>query len=113
MLSVLIDIERFKTVKHFVSYIGLSPIIIQSGTSVKGKSRISKMGDSYIRKTLYMPARSACLRSKVFRDWAQEHMQQGKHPKVVYVMMMRKLATYAYKVIKENQPFDENMIKKR
>lgn len=111
MLSVLMDIERFKTVKHFISYIGLTPITIQSGTSVRGRSRISKMGDSYIRKTLYMPARSACLRSKVFRDWAQEHMQNGKHPKAVYTMMMRKLATYSYKVIKENQPFDASKVK--
>lgn len=108
-LSLVTDIDRFPSAKHFVSYLGLSPMQAQSGTSVKRRTRISKMGDRYMRKLLYMPARSACLRSKVFKDWAQTHMQNGKHPKSVYVMMMRKLATYIYKVIKTNQPFDKNI----
>lgn len=108
-LSLVSDIGRFPTSKHFVSYLGLSPMQAQSGTSVKRRTRMSKMGDRYMRKLLYMPARSACLRSKVFSGWAQTHMQNGKHPKAVYVMMMRKLATYIYKVIKTNQPFDKNI----
>lgn len=108
-LSLVTEIDRFPTAKHFVSYLGLSPKNEKSGTSVKRRTRISKMGDRYMRKLLYMPARAACLRSKVFKGWAQERMQTGKHPKAVYVAMMRKLATYIYKVIKENQPFNEKM----
>lgn len=106
-LPLALDIERFPTVKHFISYLGLSPVNIQSGKSVRGKTRISKMGDAYLRKALYMPARSACLRSKLWRDWAKEHMKT-RHPKAVYVMMMRKLAMYIYKTVKENQMFDES-----
>lgn len=110
-LAPLLDIERFPSARHFVSWLGLSPMRKESGSSVKGKTRISKMGDAYLRKALYMPARSACLRSKAFRDWVHGHMKQGKHPKTVYVMMMRKLATYAYIVVKQNQPFDINKVK--
>lgn len=106
-LSLVSDIERFPTAKHFVSYLGLSPQNAESGTSVKRRTRISKMGDRYMRKLLYMPARAACLRSKVWKEWAQRQMQNGKHPKAVYVTMMRKMATYIYKVIKTNQPFSE------
>lgn len=108
-LSLVSDIDRFPSAKHFVSYLGLSPRNAESGTSVKRRTRITKMGDRYMRKLLYMPARSACLRSKVWRDWAQRQMQNGKHPKVVYVIMMRKLATYIYKVITTNQPFDKSV----
>lgn len=106
-LSLVSDIDRFPTAKHFVSYLGLSPQNAESGTSVKRRTRISKMGDRYMRKLLYMPARAACLRSKVWKEWAQRQMQNGKHPKAVYVTMMRKMATYIYKVIKTNQPFNE------
>lgn len=108
-LSLVVDIDRFPTAKHFVSYLGLSPKQEKSGSSVKRRTRISKMGDRYMRKLLYMPARAACLKSKVWREWAQNHMANGKHPKVVYVMMMRKLATYIYKVVKQKQPFDKNL----
>lgn len=108
-LSLVSDIGRFPSAKHFVSYLGLSPQNAESGTSVKRRTRISKMGDRYMRKLLYMPARAACLRSKVWKDWAQRQMQNGKHPKAVYVTMMRKMATYIYKVIVTKQPFDELM----
>ena len=107
LLSPLVNIERFPTAKHFVSYLGLSPYRRESGDS-RRRGKMSKMGDRYLRKILYMPARSACLRSKVFRDWARQ-MMTTRHPKVVYSIMMRKLATYAYKVIKENQPFNPEL----
>ncbi|WP_298641438.1 IS110 family transposase [uncultured Cardiobacterium sp.] len=107
LLSPLASIERFPSAKHFVSYLGLSPYRRESG-DVRRRGKLSKMGDRYLRKMLYMPARSACLRSRVFRDWARE-MMQTRHPKVVYSIMMRKLATYAYKIIKENQPFNPEL----
>lgn len=112
LLSVLVEIERFPTPRHLVSYLGLSPITIQSGTSVRGKSKISKMGDKFIRKSLYLPARTACLRSKLFKDWTQAQIERGKHPNQVYIIMMRKIVIYAYTVIKHNQPFDPSTIKK-
>jgi len=40
---------------QMTALIGLDPIQRESGTSVKGKSKISKNGNKYIRKMLYMP----------------------------------------------------------
>ena len=111
-LPEVAEIDRFPTPKHLVSYIGLSPMQRESGTSVRTKGHISKMGNKHVRSALFMPARSACLRSRVFKDWAKAHMERGKAPKVVYVMMMRKMLTYAWHVLKENQPFDEKLVKK-
>lgn len=103
--SVLVEVGKFPTAKQFVSYLGLSPVITESGKSVRGKVRMSKMGDAYIRASLYMPARSACLRSRAFSGWAKEKMAAGKPAKVVYAAMMRRLATYAYYVIKNDEDF--------
>ena len=103
--AVLMEVEKFPTAKQFVSYLGLSPVIKESGKSVRGHSKMSKMGDAYIRASLYMPARSACLRSRAFSGWAKAKMAAGKPAKVVYVAMMRKLATYAYYVVKNDKDF--------
>lgn len=105
--SVLVAVDKFPTAKHFVSYLGLSPVIKESGKSVRGRSKMSKMGDSYIRASLFMPARSACLRSRAFSPWARAKMAAGKPPKVVYVAMMRKLAVYAYHVVKHDVDFQD------
>ena len=47
--------ETFTSIKQLTSYAGLDVKIAESGTW-KGKSRISKRGNSHIRKALYMPS---------------------------------------------------------
>ena len=107
LLSVLVDIDKFENSKKLISYLGLSPVIKDSGTSVR-QAKISKMGDKKVRKALYYPARAACLRSKLWRPWFEQKIKQGKHPKQIYILMMCKIVKYAYAVIKTGQPFDEN-----
>ena len=111
LLSVLIDLNKFKTAKHLISYLGLSPIIRDSG-KYKGAQKVSKMGDKTLRKSLYMPARAACTRSKLWRSWFDAQVARGKHPKQVYVMMMCKILRYAYTCLKTNAPFDATMPQK-
>ena len=90
--ATIVGVKKFK---------GDSPYRHESGDTVRRRGKMNKMGDRYLRKMLYMLARSACLRSRVFRDWAVR-MMETRHPKVVYSIMMRKLATYAaYRTKKE------------
>lgn len=107
LLVVMIDIERFPTARHLVSFLGLSPIIKDSGKR-QGQSVLSKMGNRSLRKALYMPARAACTRSKLWRSWFEKQVQRGKHPKQVYIMMMVKLVRYAYVCIKTDMMFDSS-----
>lgn len=108
LLSVLIDLDRFKTAKHLISYLGLSPVIRDSG-KYKGLQRVSKMGNRSVRKSLYMPARTACTRSKLWRAWFDYQIGRGKHPKQVYIMMMCKILRYAYVCLKTDKPFDASL----
>ncbi|QMT41572.1 IS110 family transposase [Neisseria shayeganii] len=108
LLSVLVDMDKFASAKKLISYLGLSPIIKQSGTSVKAH-KLSKMGDKSVRKALYPAARAACLNSKLWRPWFEAKIKQGKHPKQVYVLMMVKIVKYAYAILKSGQPFDKRI----
>lgn len=110
LLSLLVDIDKFKTSKHLISYLGLSPVIRESGTSVRG-SRISKMGDRTMRKALYMPARSACVRSKIWRQWFDNKIKQGKKVKQIYVLMMCKILKYSFVCLKNNEEFNADLHK--
>ena len=51
--------EKFENAKQVISFVGLEPAIRQSGSSIKGQGRISKKGNSYLRKLLDMAAMSA------------------------------------------------------
>lgn len=105
LLAVTGDLHKYPTAKHLISWLGLSPIMRQSGKS-QCTARMSKMGDKSLRKALYMPARAACLNSKLWRGWFDYQVRRGKAPKQIYVMMMCKLVRYAYVCLKNNQPFD-------
>ncbi|MEZ4878192.1 MAG: IS110 family transposase [Flavobacterium sp.] len=51
--------ELFKNYKQLVSYAGFDVVERESGSSVTGKTRISKKGNSHIRRALFMPAFTA------------------------------------------------------
>ena len=60
MLIVMTDgFERFENSKQLCSYIGITPTIRQSGSSVRGRSRISKMGNRELRSLLFLCSFSA------------------------------------------------------
>jgi transposase len=55
MLVVLTDgFDRFKSGSELCSSAGLTPIIRQSGSSINGRARISKIGNQKVRNLLFM-----------------------------------------------------------
>ena len=110
LLVVFAQVDRFRNSKKLVSYLGLSPMVRQSGSSVRGKTRISKMGDSFLRKTLYMPALVACNSCKDLKDFKQRYLDRGKSKKQAIVVMMRKIVVWAYSVVSSGKPFDISKI---
>jgi len=59
LIGELLVLPKDMTPKQWVAYAGLDPRIIESGKSVSKKRRISKAGNRYLRRALYMPALSA------------------------------------------------------
>ena len=79
MLIVLTDgFERFTSASELCSYSGLTPIIRQSGTSVKGRSRISKMGNKKVRNLLFMCSFTACKNNKACKALYDRIVAKGK-----------------------------------
>ncbi|HHS0623129.1 TPA: IS110-like element ISNgo3 family transposase [Neisseria meningitidis] len=97
--------KHFKTANQFVSYAGLSPAIIQSGTSVRGRGRLSRYGSRRLKSTLYMPALCA-YRFNAFPKLINNLKKAGKPKMVIIVAIMRKLAKLAYYIVKTGQPYD-------
>ncbi|HEZ1434055.1 TPA: IS110 family transposase [Neisseria meningitidis] len=97
--------KHFKTANQFVSYAGLNPAIIQSGTSVRGRGRLSRYGNRRLKSTLYMPALCA-YRFNAFPKLINNLKKAGKPKMVIIVAIMRKLAKLAYYIVKTGQPYD-------
>ena len=97
---------RFDTAKQAVAFAGLDPRQHQSGSSVRGKPRLSKVGHARLRKALYMPAMVATTRSAWGRALKQRLAAAGKPPMLILGAMMRKLLCVAYGVLRSGRPFD-------
>jgi len=107
ILAYIGDINFFAHSKQMASYAGLTPKIIQSGTSID-KSSLSKLGHKRLRKSLYMPALVAIRYNPTLKAVYERLISNGKPKKVAIVAVMRKLLMLSYGVLKSKKAFDVN-----
>lgn len=101
-----LSFEQFSSARQVAAYTGLTPSDRQSGTSVKGRPRLSKIGSSRLRKALYMPAMSAMRCNPLISQFVSRLKDKGKAGKVIVAAVMRKLIHMAFGILKSGRPFD-------
>jgi transposase len=112
LLAEVPDISQYKSARQVAAFAGLVPRERQSGSSVRGRVRLSKIGNAPLRKALYFPAVTALRCSPFFQQWAEGLRQRGKSKMAVIGAAMRKLVYLAYGVLKTGCPFDPDWAKK-
>jgi transposase len=100
---------RFGQARAAVAYAGLDPRQRESGSSLHGRPRLSKIGHASLRKALYMPAMVAMTKTAWGRAFRDRLAANGKPPMVIIGAMMRKLVHIAYGVLKSKKPFDPTL----
>jgi len=100
--------EKFETSSQLISYFGLNPIIRESGSSVRGKSRISKTGNNHVRNLLFMCAFTACERNKSCREIYQRITAKGKSKKLALIAVANKLLKQSLAIAKSGLYYDED-----
>jgi len=109
MLTVLSGgFTRFDDYRKLSSYIGICPRIFESGTSIKGKARICKMGMSRIRATLYVCTWSACRCNKACKELYERLLAKGKAKKLALIAVANKLLKQAFAIAKQQIKYNEN-----
>jgi transposase len=106
ILSELALFEHCDRVQKVVAYIGLAPREFTSGSSIKGKPRLSKVGSARMRKALYTPSLVSMQYNPVIISFCQRLAKKGKNGKVIVCAVMRKLVHTIFGVLKSGRPFD-------
>jgi transposase len=113
-VTVLAETNGFELIRNkrqLTSYAGLDVKEKQSGTSVKGKPRISKKGNKYLRKAMHLPALAAIRSDERFKAiFARLVSKHGIKMKAV-VAVQRKLLEMIFIIYKTNMPYDKNYLK--
>lgn len=100
--------KEFDNHRKVSSYFGISPRIVQSGSSVKGRGSICKMGMGNIRMLLYMCARSAKKYNKSCRQLYERLLAKGKAKKLALIAVANKLVKQVFAIVKNNTIYVEN-----
>jgi transposase len=109
VILAFLTVENFDSAKQVAAFVGLNPRPKQSGSSVLGVGRISKMGDADLRKAFYMPAVVSIKFNPIIKDFAKRLSDSGKTKMVVLIAAMRKLLHIIYGVLKNKTTFNKNI----
>jgi transposase len=87
LVPIFIQSKNY-TLKQIQSYIGLSPKLFESGSSIKKKEVMSKKGNSLVRKMLYMNTMVAIQYNEIIKDKFNNLVEKGKEKMVALVACM-------------------------
>ena len=109
ILAELPHPRHFAHAGQAAAYAGLSPAQKQSGSSLRGKTRLCKTGNRRLRKALYFPAIVASLRNPLLQARAQRLRAAGKTKMCVVGAIMHHLLRQAYAILRTQQPFNPHI----
>ncbi len=111
MMCLVTDgFRKFDNYKQLIAYVGFSPRTYRSGTSIRGKGHICKMGKSQLRKLLYLCSRSAKRYNKTCIEMYDRLKQKGKPERVIKIAIANKLIKQIFAIGKNNQKYQLNII---
>lgn len=102
--------ELIRSKKQLTSYAGLDVKEKQSGTSIKGKPRISKKGNRHLRKAMHLPALAAIRHDELYKDLFTRLVSRHGIKMKAAVAVQRKLLELTYILFKNETIYDPNRI---
>ena len=105
ILAYIGDVRRFRSAKALAAFVGVTPRQRTSGTSVRGRTMLSRAGSGPARRALYMPGIVAVRHNPVIIALAERLRERGLAPKAIVGASMRKLVHLIYGVVCSGTPF--------
>lgn len=108
-MTALLASRSFHGAEQLAAYLGLVPVDWQSGSSIKGRPRMSKAGPAHLRKLLYMPAIVAVRHNPHIRALYERLIARGKPKMAAIGAAMRKLAHLCFGVVRSGKPYSPTL----
>lgn len=103
--TALLAGRDFRSAEQLSAYLGLVPTEWQSGSSIKGRPRMSKAGSASLRQLLYMPAVVATRHNPHVQALYNRLLAKGKAKMAALGAAMHKLAHLCFGVVHSGQPY--------
>lgn len=105
LLALTDGFLRFTTARELACHAGVAPFEYRSGTSIRGKTRVSKQAQSTLKYVLHMAAVGVTARKGELQDYWRRKVAEGKHKMSVLNAIRNKLIHRIYAVIARGTPY--------
>ena len=106
LIVVTDGFKKFETSSQLCSYAGITPTIRESGSSVRGRARISKVGNRKLRNLLFLCSFSAYKHNKGCAAIFERITNKGKSKKLGLIAVSNKLLKQCFAIAKSGIPYD-------
>jgi len=103
--------RKVDSYRQLIAKAGLSPREYTSGTSVRGRVRITKMGGGLIRGKLFMCSFSAKKSNAACKALYDRLLAKGKNGKLALIAVSNKLLKQAFAIVKSGVPYRADFTK--
>jgi transposase len=100
--------KRFDTAKQLASYCGVAPFEYSSGTSVKGRTKVSPMANKTLKAVLHMCAVSAVRNNKEMSAFYQKKVGEGKNKMSALNAVRNKLLHRVFACVRDKRMYTED-----
>lgn len=101
------EFKDFEDPKKYACYAGVAPFDHRSGTSIRGRSRVSHMANKKVKTVLHMAALSAIQMKGEMRDYYLRKVESGKNKMGVLNAVRNKLIWRIFAVVRENRKYEK------
>ncbi len=110
ILAETMGLDRFHSAHAFAAFMGVDPRVKESGTSVRGKTSMTKNGSSLLRFVFGWSARNVSVWCEPFRKRLDYDISRGKPAGVAYGSIARRLAVILHTCVVNRVPFDPALV---
>ena len=103
--------NRLTDSRKLACYSGVAPFVYQSGTSIRGKTGVSKFANNELKKVLHMAAISSVQHNSELHQYYQRKVLEGKNKMSVINAVRNKLLHRIVAVVKRGTPYEINLKK--
>lgn len=113
MLVCTKGMEGFESHRKIAAFVGVSPTVKESGTSVRGSGKVAKVGNPYLRSLLFMCAFTAAKTCKPCSELYARMTGKGKSKMLALMAVMHRLVKIAFGVVRSGEPYRGGWVRKK
>jgi transposase len=96
---------KFTKYRKFASYSGIAPFTKLSGTSIRGRTKVSNLANKKIKSLLDQCAKNAVIHNPEMKEYYNRRVEEGKNKMSTINIIRNKLLSRIFAVVKRETPY--------